>query len=160
MWTHTKRGCVKTEEELEWSVYKAEKARHCRPPPEATREAWNWLPQCHQKDSALPTSQSQTPGLLNCERINFSCLKASPLWYFQMEAIGTSYNYQQSSDIIWLIFLIHEVQVHIVCIVLHAYWYWLHTWKTCLLEDHKVLIWVLNFFIHLAFACKALSIWT
>lgn len=66
-------------------------------------------------------------------------------WYFMMEAPGNSYNYQQSSDIIWPIFLIHEVWVHIICIVLHAYWYWLHTWKTSLLKGHKVLIWVLNF---------------
>ena len=145
MWTHTQKGCVKTEEELEWSIYKAEKARRCRPPPEAMREAWNWLPRCHQKESALPTSQSQTPGLLKCERINCSCLKASPLWYFMMEALGNSYNYQHSSDIIWLIFLIHEVRVHIICIVLHTWWYWFHTWKTCLLKGHKVLIWVLNF---------------
>ena len=114
----------------------------------------------HQRESALPTSQSHIPGLLNCERIHFSCLKASPLWYFMMEALGNSYNFQQSSDRIWLIFLIGEVWDHIVLLVLHAYRYWLHTWKTCLLKGHKVLIWVLDFFIPLAFACRALSVWT
>ena len=63
------------------------------------------LPRCHQRESAQPTSHSQRPpGLLKHERINFSFLKISPLWYFRMEALGNSYNYQQSSDIIWLIF--------------------------------------------------------
>lgn len=93
-------------------------------------------------------------GLLNCERINFYGLKVSPLWYFMMVDLGNSYNFQQSSDNLtdifdwWslgLIFLIGEVWVHIVLFVPHTYRYWLHTWKTCLLNGHKVLIWVLTF---------------
>ena len=60
-----------------------------------------------QRESALPTSQSHIPGLLNCESIHFSCLKASLLWYFMMEALGNSYNFHrvviESDWYFWLV---------------------------------------------------------
>ena len=67
------------------------------------------------------------------------------MWYFMMEALRNSQNFHQSSNIIWLVFLIGEDWVHIVLFVLRTYWYWFHTWKSCILKGHKVLTWVLNF---------------
>lgn len=78
-------------------------ARKCQRlwyPPEARRKVYNRSsPRAFRESMALPTPGPQTPGLQNCGRIHFCCLKPHGLWQFVAAALGNQYSWHLNTDV-------------------------------------------------------------
>lgn len=78
-----------------WSVATASQRipKIASKPPETRKKQRRTLPQSFRGTLALPTPWFWTPGLQNCDIINFYSFKPPSLWHFVLAALVNQYRY-------------------------------------------------------------------